>query len=283
MFLRSALSLWPLARNGTRSYSSTGVTKLVAVTVDDQTGIATVNLQRPPVNSLNLELLTELSSSLTDLEKNKSRGIILKSYSDAVFSAGIDILEMYKCEEERVTLFWSALQEVWIKLYGHFAPTVACINGHAPAGGCLLALSCEYRVMVKEKTIGLNETKLGIVAPQWFIASLVNIIGQRQSEVALTTGKMFTTEEALRIGLVDEMAENTEDAFSKSLEFFKKFKNISPFARAQTKAFIRESTIQALVKNREKDLKMFINEIRKENVQKGLGQYLESLKKRKVS
>lgn len=60
-------------------------------------------------------------------------------------------------------------------------------------------MSCEYRVMCSNYTIGLNETKLGIVAPTWFQATMRNVISTREAELALTLGKMFTTEEALKV------------------------------------------------------------------------------------
>lgn len=73
-------------------------------------------------------------------------------------------------------------------------------KGHAPAGGCLLAMSCEYRVMVNGKfTIGLNETALGIVAPTWFMDTMCHTIPIRQAEYALTTARMFSVDEALKV------------------------------------------------------------------------------------
>lgn len=60
-------------------------------------------------------------------------------------------------------------------------------------------MSCEYRVMCSNYTIGLNETKLGIVAPTWFQATMRNVISTREAELALTLGKMFTTDEALKV------------------------------------------------------------------------------------
>lgn len=116
-----------------------------------------------------------------------------------MFSAGLDIMEMYKPDLERTAKFWTTLQDVWLKLYGSPFATAAAIGGHAPAGGCLLSMSCEYRVMAQNFTIGLNETKLGIVAPTWFMATMENTIGRRQTEVALTTGRMFTTDEASKV------------------------------------------------------------------------------------
>lgn len=106
---------------------------------------------------------------------------------------------MYKPDETRLREFWTTLQDVWLKLYGSSFPTAAAINGHSPAGGCLLSMCCEYRVMLPKFTIGLNETQLGIVAPSWFQASMKNILPPRVTEMALTLGTMFTTEEALKV------------------------------------------------------------------------------------
>ncbi|XP_044766585.1 enoyl-CoA delta isomerase 1, mitochondrial-like [Coccinella septempunctata] len=276
MFARRSLQSLKLLKN-----YSTGTSTVNAVV--DELGIATVTLQNAPVNSLNLKLVTELSDTLNSLEKNKSRGLILKSFSDKVFSAGIDLFELYKPKEDRMKQYWTALQDCWINLYGFSAPTVACINGHAPAGGCLLSLCCEYRVMLKDRTIGLNETKLGIVAPPWFIASMENVIGRRQSELALTSGKMFTTEEALRVGLIDEIAEDSEDAINKSRAFFKLFEKVAPSARSATKHLIRKKTIQDLVQNREADLNLFCKTVMQERVQQGLELYIKSLKKGQTS
>lgn len=152
--------------------------------------------------------------------------------------------------------------------------------------------------MVKNKTIGLNETKLGLVAPTWFIASMQNVIGQRHSELALTSGKLFTTEEALRIGLIDEIAESSEDAMLKSRAFFKVFENVVPAARATTKQFIRGETIQVfqfqtyfythiksffglqdLAQNKEADLNQFVKTVMNKKVQQSLDLYIKSLKK----
>lgn len=264
-----------------RSYS-TG-SKLVSLNVDDKTGYTTLEMQRPPVNSLNLELLTDLSQALDECEKNKSRGVILTSKFDGVFCAGLDIFEMYKPNPERVRKFWTTLQDTWIKLYGSSYPTVAIINGHSPAGGCLLSCCTEYRIMYKNYTIGLNETKLGIVAPPWFIDSYRNVIGFRQSEIALTMGHMFTTEDALKVSLIDEVADNKSEGLSKAETFLNRFSNIPPHARATTKILIRGDYINKLIKTREQDLKVFLNEVENPKVQQSLEIYLEALKKKSSS
>lgn len=261
----------------TRTFSSAA--GLVNVEVNDKNGIAIVSMQRPPVNSLNVELLSELKQTFVDLEKNKSRGAILTSAS-RTFSAGLDILEMYKPNPDRLKNFWTTLQDAWTGLYGSTFPTVAVINGPAPAGGCLLAMSCEYRVMVPKSIIGLNETQLGIVAPSWFAETMINTIGKRQTELALTSGRLFSTEEALQVGLIDEIVQTKEEGLEKAFGFLSKFARISPLARNMSKQLIRGDTLKRLQKNREGDLNAFLAVVQQEQVQKGLGMYIEALKKK---
>ncbi|XP_063920450.1 enoyl-CoA delta isomerase 1, mitochondrial-like isoform X2 [Zophobas morio] len=243
MALRTARNL-AYCLNSIRNYSTNG--PLVNVTVNEKSGFATVTLQNPPVNSMNLELLTEISHTLQQLEKNKCRGLILTSASNKVFSAGIDIFELHKPNSDRISQTWSFVQEIWIRLYGSAYPTVAVINGHATAGGCLLTLASEYRIMLNKFTIGLNETQVGLTPPTWLIDAMKNTIGGKQTEFALTAGTLFETEEALKIGLVDEVAQSKHDAIEKAEKFLNKFKRIPPHARSITKAKLRGANIQAV-------------------------------------
>jgi Delta3-Delta2-enoyl-CoA isomerase len=201
--------------------------------------------------------------------------------SSTVFSAGLDIMEMYKPDSKRLREFWSTLQDVWLKLYGSPMPTAAAINGHSPAGGCLLAMCCEYRVMLPKFTIGLNETQLGIVAPTWFMATMKNTIASREAEKALTLGTLFTTDEALRIGLVDEIAADKTEALAKCEAFLARFRKIPPMARAITKQNFRNRDIQELEDNRTSDVDLFEAAVSNPKVQKSLEVYIEALKNKK--
>ena len=108
----------------------------------------------------------------------------------------------------------------------------------------MLALSCEYRVMLNNFIIGLNEAQIGFSAPMWLIDGMRNTIGSRQAEFALTAGTLFKTEEALKIGLVDEVAQSKEEAIEKAEKFLNKFAKIPPHARSMTKAALRGANIQ---------------------------------------
>ncbi|CAH2090947.1 unnamed protein product [Euphydryas editha] len=277
MFLRSIVNNAKRFAPNIRAMSSQGG-PLVDLTVDND-GVAILTMQRPPVNSLNLDLLKEISKSLDEVAKNKSKGLILTSSSPTVFSAGLDIMEMYKPDFKRAEEFWTTLQDVWFKLFGSNFVTAAAINGHAPAGGCLLSMSCEYRVMVSGKfTIGLNETALGIVAPTWFMDTMCHTIPMREAEYALTTARMFTVDEALKVRLIDETATDKADAISKCKDFIEKFDNIPPLARAITKQKIRQGPIERLQKNRKADLDEFLSYLKHPKVQQSLEMYIQILK-----
>ncbi|XP_032786797.2 enoyl-CoA delta isomerase 1, mitochondrial [Daphnia magna] len=251
------------------------------VRLEEKQGYAVVAMHKPPVNSLSLEMIQALSESLSELEKNKCKGFILTSACPGIFSAGLDIREMYQPTEERLKEFWSSLQTLWLQLYGSKMASVALINGHAPAGGCLLAMCCDSRIMVNGKSkIGLNETKLGIVAPFWFKDTFVNTIGVRQSERALQLGSLFTPDEALKIGLVDRVLPDPEAATAVAESELKEFLQIPAMVRYLSKMRIREAALKDLLENREKDLNTFVNFATTDAVQKGLGIYLQSLAKK---
>jgi 3,2-trans-enoyl-CoA isomerase len=248
-------------------------------TIDNKSGVATMVLNKPPVNSLNLEFLDEIKTHLNQLQNDKARGIILTSGLQNIFCAGLDLTEFYNPNTDRLIKFWTTLQDTWLALIMTPLPTVAVINGHSPAGGCLLAMSCDYRVMIGPKyTIGLNETKLGIVAPKWFQDTMVAVIGKRNAELSLVTGKMYTTDEALKIGLIDESVSDSDTALNNGTQFLNQFQKISPWAYKMTKEINRQPTIQWLIDNKQKDLDFVVKYMQSSPVQKSLGLYLQSLK-----
>lgn len=134
--------------------------------------------------------------------------------------------------------------------------------------------------MLPKFTIGLNETQLGIVAPLWFQATMKNTIPIRQAELALTQGRMFTAEQALNIGLVDELATDKADALAKCEKFIESFRKIPREARAVSKQSFRGQAIQDLENNREQDIQMFVYAVTLPKTQKNLEGYLERLKKK---
>jgi len=98
------------------------------ISLDDLTGIEIISMARKPVNSLNIELLGELKASLLEAQKNRSKGIILTSSLPTVFSAGLDIMEMFATDAKKLTDFWRMIQDTYSTLYSLTIPVAAAIN-----------------------------------------------------------------------------------------------------------------------------------------------------------
>lgn len=134
--------------------------------------------------------------------------------------------------------------------------------------------------MLPNFTIGLNETRLGLVPPNSVITSCCNVLPRRLAELALTQGNLFQSEEALKIGLIDEITEDTELAMHKCIEFLNNYKTVNPEARALTKKQFRKSDIDKFLMERETELQAFVKRILTSEFQQQLGEYIENLKKK---
>jgi enoyl-CoA hydratase/carnithine racemase len=169
--------------------------------------VTELRLARAPVNALNPALCGDLSRALADAVANGARGLVL-SGSPKVFSAGLDVPYLLSLGDDQTALLqaWTAFFDVARALADCPVPVVAALAGHAPAGGCVLALCCDYRIMAEGPyRIGLNETQVGLVAPQGIQALLARVVGPHRAERLLVAGAMVDAAEALRIGLVDEI------------------------------------------------------------------------------
>ncbi|XP_028841251.1 enoyl-CoA delta isomerase 1, mitochondrial-like [Denticeps clupeoides] len=285
-------SLAACARNGTACafpchafrHRNSSTSSKIRVDLDSSTGVAVMTLQGPPVNSMCMDFLTDFAISMEKLELDKNcRGLILTSAVPKVFSAGLDIMEMYGKGPEHATVFWRAVQEMWFKLYSSNMVTIAAVNGSSPAGGCLLALSSDYRIMADNPryVIGLNEAQVGIVAPFWLKDNMVQTLGHRQTEKSLQLAQLYSAPDALKIGLVDKLVPE-EKVLSTATETMAKWFSIPDHSRQITKSMMRKQTIDKFLSNRETDINNFANFVTKDSIQKSLGTYLAKLKKKKA-
>lgn len=180
---------------------------LIDVTVHGQ--IHELRLARPPVNALNPDLCKALTAALGEAVAQGARGIVLAG-GPKVFSAGLDVPHLLSLGDDQDALLaaWTAFFEAARALAASPVPVVAAMAGHAPAGGCVLALCCDYRIMAEGPyRIGLNETQVGLVAPEGIQLLMARAVGAHRSERLLVAGAMPEADEALRIGLVDELTD----------------------------------------------------------------------------
>ena len=143
----------------------------------------------------------------------------MKSAKPGVFTAGLDISELYKPDESKLRSYSDLIGQFFLTTWTSKLPVIAAINGASPAGGCVLACCSDYRIMVDHPKfkIGLNEVKMGLSVPANFSGPMASLIGQRRAEYACQTAKMFSGKEALEWGLIDELV-SMED-FDPGIDF----------------------------------------------------------------
>jgi len=169
--------------------------------------ITELRLARPPVNALDPELVAQLSAAIESAPSGGARGIVL-SGRPGMFSGGLDVPVLLQLDRATLTTF---LRD-FFGLCGLIAcspiPIVAAITGHSPAGGAVLAIMCDYRVMARGPfKIGLNEVQVGLSVPECIQAALRRLLGPYRAERLLVAGAMLEAEQAHAIGLVDELVE----------------------------------------------------------------------------
>ena len=166
-----------------------------------------LRLARAPVNALNPALCEALTQALADAVSAGAQGIVLAG-GPKVFSAGLDVPYLLALGDDQDALLraWTVFFDAARALAACPVPVVAALAGHSPAGGCVLALCCDYRIMAEGPyRIGLNETQVGLVAPEGIQALMARVVGPHRAERLLVAGAMPDAAEALRIGLVDEL------------------------------------------------------------------------------
>ncbi len=164
-----------------------------------------LGLDRGRSNALHLEMVLELTQELERAKKDPAVEAVVIHGKEGFFSSGLDLITLYQYDKAEIATFWNAFMDLIYVLTSFPKPTIAAITGHSPAGGCVIALCCDCRVMAEgEFIIGLNEVPVGIVVP----TSIFNLysfwIGQAQAYRNLLEGKLLGPAEALSCGLVDE-------------------------------------------------------------------------------
>jgi len=177
-----------------------------------------IKLARPPVNALSPDLILALREAVAQAPDRGARALVL-SATPGLFSAGLDVPAL-------LTLDRAGMLDVWRNFFALLQniacspiPTVAAVTGHSPAGGTVVAMYCDYRVMAAGPyKLGLNETQVGLTLPKAILMALQRLIGPHRAERHIVAGNMITSEEAEKIGLVDELVE-PDQVVARALEW----------------------------------------------------------------
>ena len=203
-----------------------------------------IRLARPPVNALNLELLRALRTAIDDSVRDGVRGIVL-SGATGLFCAGVDVPALLTLDREGVRGYWREFFALCATLARAPIPLVAAITGHSPAGGAVLALFCDYRVMAEGPyRIGLNEVQVGLIVPEAIQLALRRVVGTYRAERLLVSGAMIDASSALACGFVDELT-GVDQVTTRSLHWLGELLALPSHAMLATRKLARADLADA--------------------------------------
>jgi enoyl-CoA hydratase len=190
-------------------------------------GVTIVRFDNAPVNALDLDLLEVIIGSMRSVQ-----GPVVLTGAGRVFSAGVDLRALIDGGTDYAERFVAALSEAFLAIYDHPAPVVAAINGHAIAGGCVLAMCADVRLM-SGGTIGLTELSVGVPFPVAALEICRDAMGVSAARAALQA-KTIDADTALARGWLDAVVAK-DDLLAQALATARELGQYSPAAYAATK------------------------------------------------
>ncbi len=180
---------------------------MALIKVEYHSNVSILRLAREITNAINLALINTLAGRLREMRTSTDvHGIVITSSNDKFFSIGFDIPELITLSKDVFREFYHSFNQLCLDMYTFRKPMIAAITGHAVAGGCILTLCCDYRLIAKgKKLMGLNEIKLGVPIPYPADCILQELVGYRNARDIVDSGEFFLPEKSLEMGVVDEV------------------------------------------------------------------------------
>src|SRR5271166_689574 len=233
-------------------------------------GIAEARLKRGKVNALNEQVVEEIHGCFQRLAADPDVRAVIFTGDGPFFSFGFDIPEFLSYSKESFSQFLNRFTNLYAYLFTYPKPLVAALNGHAVAGGCMLALACDYRIMVSGKAkISLNEIAFGSSVFAGSVAMLKFLVGGKNAQAALYDGTMYSAEMALHLGMIDQVS-SQEKLLEDAREVAKRMGGKDAAAFRSIKGLLRAPVAQEMVKEEDASVQEFVRIWYSENTWKNL-------------
>jgi enoyl-CoA hydratase len=218
------------------------------IDIKSQAGIAVLTLMHGKANALDIELCEALAARFMELRGSDAKAVLLTGQGK-IFSAGVDLKRLSEGGADYIRKLLPVLHKLYDTVFYHPKPVVAAINGHAIAGGCVLACCADRRIMAREGgRIGVTESLVGVPFPALAFEILRFAVPPRHLPEFTLSGATYATDAALQRGWIDEIAkpgELIEDAIAVAQELAL----LSPAAFAQTKMQIRQAVTERMAQS----------------------------------
>jgi 3,2-trans-enoyl-CoA isomerase len=214
------------------------------INVIDHGRVRELQLARPPANALNPALIQALRDGLGRAVAD-GQGAVVLSGAPGLFSGGLDVPELLTLPTPKIRELWQTFFALMREIAASPVPVAGALTGHSPAGGTVLALFTDYRVLAAGPfKIGLNEVQVGLPVPEVLMRALALIIGPRQAARMTIGGLLVDADEALRLGLVDELAP-VEQVVPRAVAWATELLTRPPNAMATTRKIARRPLVEA--------------------------------------
>lgn len=234
-----------------------------------QDGVALLRMAEGKGNAIGARWLEEMELALDELLASGARAMVVVG-SESFFSAGLDLPALIELSEAQMEAFIDDFSAVMLRFFELPVPTVAAINGHAIAGGCVLALQADRRFMASGPAkIGLNEVQLGIGLPAVVMETLRAQVPPGSLGPIALEGRLFDAHEALQLGLIDKVVAPGE-LVAQAMAWAKAMAQLAPEAVQQIKSALRRPVAERVRSGSAHDAAGWVNTWRSQSGQSRL-------------
>ena len=250
------------------------------INTDINSNIGIISIDRPPVNAINPELVSHLTETFDSFKSNDDiNGVVLQG-RDGIFSAGLDITHLFPKDREYIENFWKDFSSLLLSMFSYEKPLYSSIGGHCPAGGTVMVIMTDYRIMAEGRyVIGLNEVDVGLTVPYGLSSVFQYVTGTRNAEDLLLKARLISPDEALRKGLVDELCESAT-LLDTTLERIAVASNLYSPQQVKTKQILREHALKTMKENFDNDAQIILDSWFSDSGQKRLEFLFNKLQKK---
>jgi enoyl-CoA hydratase len=211
-------------------------------------GIAVVTMRHGKANALDIEFCEGVAARFAELRSSAAKAVVLTGQG-RIFSAGVDLIRVSEGGADYIRKFLPALHKFYNAVFHFPKPVVAAINGHAVAGGAVLACCADRRIMVREGgRIGVTEMLVGVPFPALAFEIVRFAVPPRHLPEFTLSGATYATDAAVQRGWIDEIAE-PGDLMEDAAAVAQELALLSPAAFAQTKSQIRQAVTERLAQS----------------------------------
>jgi 3,2-trans-enoyl-CoA isomerase len=229
------------------------------VSLTTNEGIARVALSRGKVNAINEKVVDELTDCFRALSYDPGVKAVILTGEGKFFTFGFDIPEFLNYTKEDFVRYLTKFTGLYTDIFLYPKPIVAALNGHTIAGGCMLAIACDYRIMIPENAkISLNEINFSSSVFAGSVEIMKLLLGQKQAEAALLSGAMYSAEEALQLGLIDRIAAK-DDLEGEALKKVREYASQDGAAFRSIKKLLRQTTAEEMMKREKASILEFVD------------------------